>query len=50
MVRNVYGHLGQLRHRANAVEYRVEQHAAKLGDGLGALRGAEFGITIGTTS
>ena len=31
MVRRVYGHLGQVRHRAEAVEYRVEQHAAKLG-------------------
>jgi hypothetical protein len=50
MVRKVYGHLGQVRHRAKAVEYRVEQHAAKLGDRLRALRGAEFGTTIGTTS
>ena len=24
MVRRVYGHLGQVRHRAEAVEYRVE--------------------------
>ena len=31
MVRKVYGHLGQARHRAEAVEYRVEQHVAKLG-------------------
>ena len=31
MVRRVYGHLGQARHRSEAVEYRVEQHAAKLG-------------------
>src|SRR5438128_2420494 len=31
MVRKVHGHLGQVRHRAEAVEYRVEQHAAKLG-------------------
>jgi len=28
----VYGHLGDVRHRAEAVQYRVEQHAAKLGD------------------
>src|SRR5207237_18390 len=28
LVRKVYGHLGQTRHRAAAVEYRVEQHAA----------------------
>ena len=31
-VRRDYGHLGQARHRVEAVEYRVEQHAAKLGD------------------
>src|SRR5213595_3754301 len=42
MVRKVYGHLGQVRHRAEAVEYRVEQHAAKLGARLEALRGAGF--------
>src|SRR5207245_2061749 len=28
MVRRVYGHLGQVRHRAEVVEYRVEQHLA----------------------
>src|SRR5229473_3492986 len=39
MVRKVYGHLGQVRHRAEAMEYRVEQHAAKLGARLEALRG-----------
>jgi len=32
------------------VEYRVEQHAAKLGARLEALRGAGFGTTIGTTA
>ncbi len=32
MVRRVYGLLGQVRHRAEVVEYRVEQFAAKLGD------------------
>ncbi len=31
MVRAVYGHLGQVCHRAEAVEYRIEQHVAKLG-------------------
>jgi hypothetical protein len=46
MVRKVYGHLGQVRHRAEAVEYRVEQHAAKLGARLEALRGVGFGTTI----
>ena len=28
----IYGHLGEVRHRAEAVEYRVEQHVATLGD------------------
>ncbi len=50
MVRRVYGHLGQVRHRAEAVEYRVEQHVAKLGARLEALRGVGFGTTIGTTA
>ena len=50
MVRNVYGHLGQVRHRAETVEYRVEQHAAKLGVRLEALHGVGFGTTIGTTA
>ncbi len=45
-----YGHLGQVRHRAEAVEYRVEQHAAKLGARLEALRGVGFGTTIGPTA
>ena len=26
MIEKVYGHLGQVRHRAKYVEYRVEQH------------------------
>jgi len=30
MVQRVYGHLGQVRHRAEVVEYRVEQHAEAL--------------------
>ncbi len=40
MVRTVYGHLGQVRHRTDVVEYRVEQHVAKLEARLTALRGA----------
>ena len=40
MVRKVYGHLGQVRHRTDVVEYRVEQHVAKLEARLTALRGA----------
>ncbi len=50
MVRRVYGHLGQVRHRSEAVEYRIEQHAAKLGGRLEALRGVGFGTTIGATA
>jgi hypothetical protein len=38
MVEKVYSHLNALRHRSDVVEYRVEQHAAKLGDRLTALR------------
>jgi integrase len=37
MVRRVYGHLGTVRHRAEVVEYRVEQHRDKLGERLAAL-------------
>jgi len=50
MVRRVYGHLGQVRHRSEAVEYRVEQHVAKLGTRLEGLRALGFGTTIGTTA
>jgi integrase len=39
LVRKVYGHLGNVRHRSDVVEYRVEQHAATLRDRLAALRG-----------
>jgi len=34
MVRRVYGHLGQVRHRAEVVEYRVEAFAEQLGERL----------------
>jgi integrase len=37
MVRKVYGHLGEVRQRSAVLEYRVEQHTAKLGDRLEAL-------------
>jgi len=39
LVRKVYGHLGTVRHRSAAVQYRVEQHAATLGDRVAALHG-----------
>jgi len=38
MVEKVYSHLGTVRHRAEVVEYRVEQHTEALGDRLEALR------------
>ena len=49
MVRRVYGHLGSVRHRAQVVEYRVEQHKTKLGDRLEALLAAVSDTTNGTT-
>jgi integrase len=38
LVKRVYGHLGTVRHRAEVVEYRVEQHQARLAEGLRHLR------------
>jgi hypothetical protein len=35
-----YGHLGEVRHRAAVVEYRVAQHKGKLTDRLKLLRSA----------
>jgi len=40
MVRRVYGHLGQVRHRAEQVEYRIEAFRDKLKGRLAALRDA----------
>lgn len=37
MVERVYSNLGAVRHRAEAVEFRVEQYTAKLGDRLARL-------------
>ena len=37
MVQRVYSHLGQVRHRSEVVEYRLEQHRETLGDRLTAL-------------
>jgi hypothetical protein len=34
----VYGHIGELRHRSECVEYRVDQHEERLGDRLRHLR------------
>lgn len=40
LVRRVYGHMGTVRHRADVVEYRVEQHTEELGPRLRLLRSA----------
>lgn len=37
LVDRVYGHLGDVRHRSDAVEYRAEQHREKLGERLEAI-------------
>jgi hypothetical protein len=47
LVRRVYGHLGEVRHRADVVEYRVEQHRTILGDRLTQLD--RFDTIPGTT-
>ncbi len=43
----VYSHLGTVRHRAEVVEFRVEQHFERVGDQLIRLRS---GTTMGTKS
>jgi integrase len=40
MVEELYAHLGTIRHRADAVEYRVGQHATALAERLARLVGA----------
>ena len=47
LVQLVYGHLGDVRHRAEVVEYRVEQHAAVLADRMAVMGGS--GTSAGTT-
>ena len=37
MVERIYGHLGQVRHRAEGVSYRIEDHRDALGDRIGEL-------------
>ena len=37
MVERVYSHLGEVRHRSEVVEYRLEQHRESLGEKLMAL-------------
>jgi integrase len=49
LVRHIYGHLGTVRHRANAVEYRVDQHHEVLGERLQRLQARGHDTTYGTT-
>jgi integrase len=37
LVKRIYGHLGEIRHRSEAVEYRVENHRDVLGERLTSL-------------
>jgi len=41
LVEKVYGHLGEVRHRADVVEFRVEQHRERLEERLDALPAAD---------
>jgi hypothetical protein len=45
LVNRTYAYLGTVRHRAKVLEYRVDQHAAILGERLGALRARGQGIS-----
>jgi len=45
MVEHVYSHLGTIRHRSEAVEYRVEQHRERLRAQL-----AVFGAGVGAST
>jgi hypothetical protein len=45
MVRRVYAHLGEVRHRSDAVEYRVAQHSEQIGDRL-----QKLGIVTGNVT
>jgi integrase len=46
MVRRVYAHLGEIRHRAEAVEFRVEQHAQRLGERMQKLGFVTENVTV----
>jgi len=51
LVKAVYGHLGNVRHRSAAVEYRVEQHATSLRDDrLAVLRHVAADTDLSTES
>ena len=34
MIERIYGHLGEVRHRSDVVEFRVEQHEDLLAESL----------------
>jgi integrase len=38
LVRRVYGHLGDVRHRSEVVEYRIDQHEELLKERLGRMQ------------
>ena len=46
MVDRVYGHLGTVRRRSEVVEYRVEQHAAILGERLELVRAPFVPVSV----
>jgi hypothetical protein len=48
MVQRVYSHLGTIRHRSEAVEYRVEQHRRALEGSRRSHFGGAFGTTVVT--
>ena len=49
MVKRIYAHLGDVPHRSEVVEYRVEQHVARLGDRLERLGLAGPSVTGNVT-
>lgn len=50
LVKRVYGNLGQVRHHSEVVEYRVEQHRAKLEECLSRLDRGALGTAVDTAS
>jgi integrase len=51
LVKRVYGHLGDVRHRSDVVEFRVEQHADRLGGRIAHARTARPKVRCkGTTT
>jgi integrase len=49
MLAAVYGRLGDLRHRAEVVEYRFDQHFRRIGERIEALAGKEISAPLGRT-